>query len=380
MSPTAWIGRLSWSARWQFGLVLVSLIISATYAMLAYLFAPEVSVIDGFHRCDSFWYESIAVNGYPWSAPGSDLGHARGADVHQTPWGFFPLYPWTIASLAHLTGLEIRHAMFALAWLLSALLPLVMYRCFLAYSDEQRAGWASLAMLCFPFGIYAHLHMTEALYAMALMGAFLAAAERKPLLLAFAASALVLVRPNGAIMLLPILLVIIDRAGIPLRKLFTERERALRVIWPLAFPVLAVAGYCWYQWQMTGTPFAFMEAERGWGRHFTWPFMGFFRSGEIATQFESWYAIGLIIVVAVVGRKLPASLHVLIWLGIVFPLCSGTVSDMMRYSSVMFPLFLVIGTSFMKSRWRSQLLILSVALQFGWFWVWLAMIGGWLAC
>ncbi len=374
------IASLSEATKWQMATILLSLASTCAYLILGVVHAPDGNRLDDFHRADSYWYEGIAENGYPQLEPGADLGHSNGADVHQTAWGFFPLYPWTVAVVAEATGCSAKQSMFMLVWVFALVLPVVAFSTFNAFTDTRTAGWSTLGLLCFPFGIYVHLHMTEALYCIALMGSFLAVAKRLWFWSCLCMSMLVLARPNGAIMLLPIGLFILHSEGIAIADMWKERTRLLRAGWPLVFPVAVLAGYCAYQWSMTGTPFAFMAAEKGWGRHFTWPWMGFFRGGDLATQFESWYSLGLVVVAALVARKLPLSLQVQVWLAILLPLCSGTVSDMMRYSSVMFPLFLLAGTFLQQWRWRRAALAASLALQFCWFWCWLTMFGGWLAC
>ncbi len=359
-------------------LVTFSLGISAVFILLGQWSDPHAAIVDQFHRGDSWWYEGIAEKGYPMIAPGGDLGHWHGSDLYQTPWGFFPLYPWMVRSTALLSGLSPRHAMFLFAWLLSIVLPVVAHRTFNALSDAGSALWGALVMFAFPFSIYFHLHMSEGLYALLLMGSFLAVSRRSSSWLMISSSLMVLARPNGLVMLLPLALFICEREGITFRSFWHERVRVIKALLPLAAGALAFAAYGVYQWRMTGTPFAFSKAEEGWGRHLTWPFMGFFNGGDIATQFESWYTIVLIIASAFLTRKLPLSLALLIWIGILFPLCSGTVSDMMRYTSVMFPFFLLSGTWLEISRWRVAVIASALVLQFAWFWLWLQ--GGLLAC
>src|SRR5690606_8920715 len=147
-------------------------------------------------------------------------------------------------------------------------------------------------LLVQPFGIYFHLGMTEGLFLCALLGAFLAAAKRRPWALAFCATVLVLTRPNG-LFLLPVFIVYAHEAeGHSWASLWKKRMDVAWRSWPLLIPVAAFLGWCFHQWKMTGDPFAFSAAQAGWGRRFTWPFMGFFNAGDPATQFDSWFSLG----------------------------------------------------------------------------------------
>lgn len=368
------------SLPWPLRLLFVSLGLSAVYVLMAYINAPTATFVDGFHRCDSYWYERIADEGYPRSAPGADLGHATRDGVHQTPWGFFPLYPWLIKGTSFCLGIGTRWSMFLWAWLFTALIPLVAYACFRSLAPEPTAQWGVLALLCYPFGIYSHVHMTEGLNTVSLLLGWLSVRRGWKVVLAISTSALVLVRPNGAIMMLPILVELVAWNKDPLIVQLQRPFKMLRAVWPLIFPTVCFVAYSGYQWHMTGTPFAFMEAEKGWGRHLSWPFLSFFKGGDVATQFESWFTLILIAVLAFIHRVLPLSQRLFMWIAVIFPLCSGTVSDMMRYSSVMFPIFLLLGQHLQAHRHRAQIIIGMVGLQLIWFGLWLQQIGGWLAC
>ena len=321
-------------------------------------------------NCDAGWYQQIAAEGYRTPVDG-DLGHWHGADIHQTEWAFFPLYPWAVRATVQITGSSTADSMLLLGALLSGLLALLALRFFTVLKGTAVAFWGVMALLLQPFGIYFHLGMTEALFLCALLGAFYSVARHSSMGLAVCSTALVLTRPNG-LFLLPVLLVYaVEVDGARIDDIWRKPYRWLKRSWPLAFPVMAFAAYGVFQWDRTGDPFAFSSAQAGWGRSFTWPFMGFFNGGDIATQFDSWYTLALFALAIAVRKKLPLSFNLLIAVSILLPLCSGSVASMPRFSTVLFPLFLLAGDVMARSRWRIPILAAAFLLQLGWFHLWL---------
>jgi Gpi18-like mannosyltransferase len=320
--------------------------------------------------CDAGWYQLIATEGYSMIGPGESLGHWDGADIHQTAWAFFPLYPWTIRAFTFLTGLEISVSFLVVGALLSALIAFLAFRLFSLKSSNAAASWGVLALFLQPFAIYFHLGMTEALFLSALLGAFLAIEERSGFALALSTTILVLTRPNGLFMLPVLLVYMAEKAG-DVALLWKQPRILLARVWPMAFPLLAFAAYCAFQWSQTGNAFAFSTAQAGWDRHFTWPHAGFFNAGDVATQFDSWFTLALLALVFLLRKQLPFSMNLLLWISILLPLFSGTVASMPRFSTVLFPLFMLAGNLFARWRWRVPVLVASFLLQLGWLQLWL---------
>lgn len=320
--------------------------------------------------CDAGWYQRIAEEGYRAPTDGADLGHWHGTDIHQTEWAFFPLYPWAVRVTAQLTGLRIADSMLLLGALFSALLALLALRFFSLLKGEVAAFWGVMAILLQPFGIYFHLGMTEALFLSALLGSFLSIAKRSPAGLAFCATALVLTRPNGLFLLPVLMFYVMEVDSSRIDDLWRRPLHWVKRLWPLVFPVIAFVAYGVFQWKRTGDPFAFSSAQAGWDRSFTWPFVGFFNGGDIATQFDSWYALALLALAFTVRKKLPLSFNLLIAISILLPLFSGSVASMPRFSSILFPLFLLAGSTLAHSRWRVPALVAAFLLQLCWFHLW----------
>ncbi len=332
--------------------------------------AAVVAVESGQHS-DAWWYLHIANEGYPQIADPAQFGHADRTGVLQSPWAFFPLYPLLVHGSAQLLRIDGIHAMFLLSWVLGIAALLVFHRLMVQLRGEGAALWSSIALLLFPMAIYFHVHYTEALFLLALAGAFLSVARGRSGWAAAACGALVLVRPNGLLCLLPIALFAVEHAGLEWKQVRARPGELVRRLLFLLPALLAFAGYGLYQWSMTGTPFAFSAAQAGWGRQLMWPFLAFFRSGDTATQIESVYTLLLIAATIPLWKRLPLSFNLLLWINILVPLCSGSVDSMMRFTLVLFPYFLLLGDRLQRSPVRWVVLVVFFGLQLGYWWLWL---------
>lgn len=322
-------------------------------------------------QCDAGWYQRIAEQGYAEIPPGGDLGHWRGADIHQTEWAFFPLYPFLVRGVMAASGLAFPQAALLLGLLLTVVLALLALRFFRETAGTDVALWSTLALLLQPFGIYFHLGMTEALFLCALLGALLSVRRGNTMGLIIGATLLVLTRPNG-IYLLPVLVAYqIGQNGGGWSDLWKKPLSTWGRSWPLIFPVLAYAAWCGYQWAKTGTPFASLAAQAGWDRGLTWPWAGFFNAGDQATQFDSWFTIGLIMLAFAMRKRLPFAFNLFLWISILLPLFSGSVASMPRFSTILFPLFILAGQFLAHHRFRWAILGVSFLVQLGWFRLWL---------
>ena len=117
--------------------------------------------------------------------------------------------------------------------------------------------------------------------------------------------------------------------------------------------------------------FAFSVAQQGWYRDFMFPLLALFREGNVANQFNSIYTIAFILIAIFSWKKLPLSLNILIWLGLLLPLTSGSVQSMPRFISIIFPFTLIIGSWFYPSKKRYLLLTGLGLLQLLTFYFWL---------
>ncbi|MFA7274541.1 MAG: hypothetical protein WC044_11760 [Crocinitomicaceae bacterium] len=341
--------------KYIFLLLLFSLGIKVVYLIVNVTFAEEPlygnvyeKYIQTTRKYDAYWYQKIAENGYPIVTKKIDLGYANAKDFKQSEWAFFPLYPKLLAGMKNVLGMGYASAAFVLSLLFSFLSMLGMFWFGLLFlKNEQNALYATVLLFCFPFAFYFSMFYTEALFFTFLIFSFIAIHFKRQVLLSFLIIPLILLRPNGLFLLIPLFVYYLEQNNLLVKwKLDWQNVKSKKtILTSLAFLTgpIAFLLYCYYQYKMTGFPFAFSIAQAGWYREFMFPLLAFFRKGDLATQFNSIYSIFAILFAFSIRKKLPISLNLLIWISLILPLCSGSVTSMTRFISIIFPFFLVLG-------------------------------------
>lgn len=337
-----------------------------------YTFTAE-SMHKVFMKQDSWWYKQIAEEGYRELRNEDEIGFSHKSEFTQSEWAFFPLYP-LLLRLPMALGLSFEASALILSLILSSLGFLLFYQLASRWLREKRKAYVVvLTLMLFPFNYYFSMYYSEMLFLVLLLLAFYAVVYRKWWVLGISASLLALNRPNGLVVLLPIFVFYLEQnaliSGFSLKEF--GRKRGWLVVSMLAFGPLMFAVYCWFQFERTGFFTAFSIAQKGWYRELTWPFLSFFRHGDVATQFNSFYTLLLIIAAFLLRKKLPLSFILLIWLSILLPLFSGSVLSMPRFVSLIFPLFLFVGAAIASRRRPYITLSMLFLLQLGSFIPWL---------
>lgn len=331
--------------------------------------------ISTLKKNDAFWYEKIAIKGYPVIEDKLDLGYSEGSDFKQSEWAFFPFYPFLIKTLTNIQGVDYNLS-FLLISLIFSLLGFVLFYVFLVgyFKNPRESLFITLLFIIFPFHYYFSVFYTEAIFFCFLMGSFVSIQQRKYWLTSFLIIPLTLIRPNGIILLVPLYLFMLEqesllKPGFSLKKVF-QKENALRSLFFLSGPI-AFFLYGFYQFRMTGDFFAFSAAQQGWYREFMFPLMAFFREGNLANQFNSVYTILFILIAAFSWKKFPLSLNILIWLSLLLPLSSGSVQSMPRFISLIFPFSMLIGSWIYKWNYHNFALSILFLLQLFTYYFWL---------
>lgn len=361
-------------------LLVFSLAIKAIYLLFSIavdgnekpLYKQYINIVK---KNDAYWYKGIASKGYPRVYTKRDLGYSEGADFKQSAWAFFPFYPALNAFTVKITGLN--YDLSALIWSIffSAFSILGFY--WLAndfYKDESMALFSALMMFSFPFSFYYSMFYTEALYLTFTVYSFLAISNKRLIVLSILLIPLTLVRPNGVIILVPLYIYFLEQNGVlekfkPNWKLLFGRRNLTQSVAFISSP-LAFLCYGLYQFEMTGYFFAFSIAQDGWYREFMFPILSFFRRGDLATQFNSIFTIVVIIYAFWNRKKLPFSYNFLVLISLLLPLCSGSVTSMSRFVSVIFPIFIILSAFIYKSKykyvWFSFVLMLQIFTFYSW--------------
>ncbi|MEA3445626.1 MAG: hypothetical protein U9R19_12970 [Bacteroidota bacterium] len=333
------------------------------------------TVVSAFKKNDSWWYEKISVNGYPKITNKKDIGYSNGPEFTQSSWAFFPLYPALNRGLSILSGKTFN--LTALIWSLVFSLASFIGSFYFARAQgktKEKSLFMTTVFMLFPFHYYYSMFYTEAVYFTFLIYSFLAIHYKKIWLVPILIIPLVLVRPNGIVVLLPLLIYYLEAIGI---------VKKYKIDWPLLFsknllkPVLIfISGpiafiiYGFYQQKMTGEFLAFSIAQQGWYREFMFPLFSFFRRGDFATQFNSVYTIIIILFAFLISKRFSFSLNVFIWVSLILPLCSGSVGSMHRFIIVIFPFYLFLGERIFASKIRPGWIALLIILHFTTYLTW----------
>jgi hypothetical protein len=366
-------------------LILLSfcLLLKASYLLLSVflengkdnktLFNEYVSIVK---KNDSFWYEKITKEGYSKINQKSDLGFSQGKNFKQSEWAFFPFYPFSIRFCSNVFNLNFNESAFLISIVFSFLSVIGMYWFGLIYYKNQSLAFLnSLVVFCSPFSFYFSMFYTEAIFFALILFSFIAIYYHRLLIVGILLIPLVLVRPNGIIITIPLFFYFLEHNNILTKNKFAWQEilklKALKhssvfLIAPLTFII-----FCIYQYLMTGYFFAFSIAQQGWYREFTLPFLSFFRSGDFSTQFNSFFTLSVLAYAVIIRKKLPISLNVFIAISLILPLCSGSVMSMTRFVSVVFPMFLLFSEFINKSNYKYLLVFVFTIFHYLSFYSWL---------
>ena len=327
-------------------------------------------------KADSYWYQSIAEKGYPEVKTKKDLGAFKnGKSIKQSKWAFFPFYPLLNKINFTIFKLNFDDSAFLLSFIFSIMSILGMYWFSLIfYNDQSLALYTTLILFCSPFTFYFSMFYTEAIYLTFMVFSFIAIYHNKYLLLSLLIIPLVLLRPNGIFILIPLYLYHLERQEIltNFKVKFVEIISPKNLFKSISFltGILTFLLFLLYQYKKTGFLFAFIFAQKGWNRELTFPLFSFFSSESEVMQINSIFTIIIIIYSIIIRKKLPLSLTVLICISVMLPLFSGSVMSMTRFVSVIFPLFLIFSKSLYHYKYKFSFLIILLIFHFLSFYTW----------
>lgn len=366
-----------------FLLLIIALAIRITYVLFALSiqdFSDELSfgvnnqeIINLFKRHDSYWYEKIHNEGYPKISSALELGWNSGADFHQSSWGFMPGYPLIVKLVSIVTGLNFSYAATLVSLIFSFLAIALLYRFASIYwTDAKKAFYTVLLFMVLPFQYYLFVMYSEAVFISVLLGALLAIHGDKLWLSGLLLSLLVVMRASGVVLLLPVFLYVLECKSIKLVTLIPFRANCLRLFIPFIFPIVTMVGYILFQYYMTGDPFAYSTAQKaGWYREFTIPFFALFNHGSFTVQFNSIYAIFIMVIAFAYRKNFTPTLNLIIWISLLLPLAAGTPVAMTRYVSIIFPLFFIYANWVKKINYHIFFFVTAFILQLWTFYFWL---------
>lgn len=211
------------------------------------------SPFDNWFFRDSQWYRSIVEHGYSYHGPGV-----------QSRVAFFPVYPLAVKVLTTLTRIDVNIAAMIVANL--AFLGALIYLRRLCTRDygEAVARRAVFYMAIFPTAFFSFAGYSEPLFLLLSVASLYYMRSERWLPAGFLGGLAAGTRILGVLLIVPFAIEYIRACHA------NPRQLRLSALSSLLIPA-GLAAYMLYLYSLTGTPFAFLRAEAGWGRATRWP-------------------------------------------------------------------------------------------------------------
>lgn len=333
----------------------------------------QAALAETFAAWDSGWYFDIATRGYYFTPDG------------QSSLAFFPLYPMLMRALAWpfgSTDAAVWGAGIAISYVAFFAGLIVLHRLTEGlFGDREVARRTVLLMAVFPFSFFLTRVYPSGLFFLLTVLSVSAAYRAHWWWAGIAGGLATLTRPHGILIALPLVLLALQ--GSPWRAAIGRLLRLAPI--PAAF-----GGYCLYAWSIAGHPLSWLSSQNQWGfslGHPPWEqLLGviarleryglydyFFTSSLAAYRlFHAGAAIFLLAVTPLVFKRLGAPLGFWVLASSLIPLTGNALEGIGRYGAVLFPVFMVLGST-RSPRLHETLLIvwsLFLALFVGLFVTW----------
>jgi hypothetical protein len=300
---------------------------------------------DTFARYDAGWYNQIATGGYAYAAGG------------RNNLAFFPLYPLLMRWGGKVLGGDQQDFYFAgiiVSWVAFTIAMPLVYRLARLDLPHESALRAVAYAAVFPSAYFFGVVYSESLFFLGLVGAVLALRTRNWAWAAVAGSVMTATRVNG-IMFVPALALIAWQHYDPSRG--GRLKAALAVIGACG----GFFAYCFYNYWISGDPFAWYHAITHWGYHPGGnPVGGLYAIAQaLTTRFYQYLATenmapydtlnavlaaAVLLSVPVVWRRFGFAYASILVLGLILPLSSGQFEGLGRYCSVLFPVPILLAS------------------------------------
>ncbi len=335
-----------------------------------------LEVISTFKKADAGWYSKIFEEGYPAFTHRDSIGLRNEGNSVQSAWAFFPGYPYAIKATATIFQTGFNTAALILEVLFSTAFFIILFIFLQNQFSPQVSFTIVLLMMSFPFHFFYSMFYSEAIFMLLMIGAMLLIEKKNFIAAALCLGLMVMVRSTGLMMLVVIFFYSMNEDGknsfMQIAKaLLTDRKQWTKNILLFSVPVIAFAGWCFYQWKITGYWNAFSIAQEGWYHTIRFPLFSLFRGGDWQNQFLSWYTVFFLLTGILVFKKLLLYEKIWVMAGLLFPLCFGSVISMPRYISIILPLFYFFGKKIYSSGYRNAIISLLTAAQLVTFYFWL---------
>jgi len=305
--------------------------------------APHpVTFIDNFKRFDAYWFLNIARNRYQFHGVQEQITEQI-PKAHETNVTPFPLYPMIIWMAGQLVGDFTVGGL--LVSIFAFLASLVLFYGMVETDEDPEVAWrATLYLAIYPTAWLYNSLYSESLFLLLALLTLKKARERKPVICGLYGMAASLCRLAGGTLAAPVLAEFLFGDG--------TRPRRKNLVPGLLAAALVSTGwiaYFSYLYGLTGDFFTYFNAQQGWHKAFRAPWAslwsllapGLLRS---PTRLMDLGSVVLFFGLAVGGvRRLRVSHSLLVWVGLLMPLCVTNLLGLPRYLMVLFPAFVVLA-------------------------------------
>ena len=300
---------------------------------------------DAFARYDAGWYHGIASEGYHYKGEG------------RNNLAFFPAYPLLMRAGGLVLGGRQQDFYFAgivISWLSFAGAMTLLYR--LALLDLPKPAALRAVMYCavFPGALFFGMVYSESLYLLAVVSTAYLLRTRQFAGAALAGAVLTATRVT-AVMALPGLAWLAFSAAAGPRRVIIAGVT-------MAATLTGIAGFCFFNWWISGDPFTWYASITFWGYHpgSSFPFATLasllqslvtrpyhFLTTERMAPYDTLNAAAALLAlvfVPVIWRRFNAGYALIVLAAMLLPLSSGQFEGLARYTSVQFPVALALAS------------------------------------
>jgi hypothetical protein len=299
-------------------------------------------------RWDAYWYYSIATEGYRWS----------GNALQQQSVVFFPFYPWLMRLGSALAAGQPLLAGVAISLTAFSLALIFLYRLARLDLPPDQARTVVLLLTCYPFAVFYGAPYTEAVFLLEAVATFYYLRRGDPVKAGLTGLLAGLTRPNGCVLAVPLMCLALGVNGAWREGLRMPRHWPRGPVLAALMPIAGVLLYSLYLNAQFGHPFIWVKNQAAWGL----PFLPGSPVKEIGPHLTTPYASATVLV-GNIGALLLATWSIpplLRRFGIAYALfvvayiapafIAHAFTSAGRFTSVLFPIFMVLATEIVPSR------------------------------
>lgn len=261
-------------------------------------------------------------------------------------YGFFPVYPMVLWVISKVTD-DVTMVGAALSNLCLFLAMVFLHKLTKLFGYEEAIADRTIFYLAiFPVSYFFSIPMTESLFLLLTVLSFYLA-KRDRWVMAGGLGALASATRVTGVLLLPSLVILY------LQRHRTKPRNGNPGALGLLIIPLGLLAYMFYSWHMTGNPWAFKDAQTGWGRQsslFLTPLLNYvINAKEVAVPWNFQLlnfaaAVLTFVCVYLLIRRREWSLALYALLTIVIPLSTNSLQSIARYTVVIFPIYIALAT------------------------------------